>query len=355
MKILIIALSGAGDFLMSTPMIRELRLSFPKAKIDCLVMQGRISSGIASCDPDIDRVIYRDLRRYGVWNTLWRLADLRARRYDLSITTYPQAVWGYWFVSYLVHAKRRVGFTYDASAFGRLACRAFFTALIRERQSIHVVDNNMMAIKLLGLRRHLKNPKMVFEIPKGAAAFAARLFSDNGIRKAAIVHPGSGTTKNFVLKRWPAERFSSLCKGLYRLGYKVILVGGPEEESLRASVIAGSGLARGKEIFDLSSSIEKVAAVIQRGDLVVSNDSVIGHLAAAVGTRVVSIFGPTSEANTSPYTDNKVVVCMRPKQVRPFRHGEHAIAAEAAQSMNLITVADVLAAVRGDGKYRRGT
>lgn len=339
MNILIISLSGAGDVLMSTPLIRELRLSYPRARIDVLVMQGRATKDLFKDNKDVDKVIYFNFMEEGFLKSLIFCNKLSKQKYNLSITTYPQARLHYSVVSWLIHAKKRIGFNYETQ---RLRLNnLLFTHKIEEDFSLHVVENNLRVLKVLKKERRVEKPKLIFNLSKDDRNFASDFFEKNKIKKAVIIHPGSGTTKNFILKRWHKKRFAELCREIWKKEKeKIILVGGPDEEMLKREIIIKSGLKEGEEIFNLSGNINKTAAIINKSKLVVSNDTIIGHIAAAVDSKVVSIFGPTSWENTSPYTDKKVIVCKR-ANIKPWKHGRKGITKKQASSLYNIQVKDV--------------
>jgi len=339
MKILFISLSGAGDVLMATPLIRELKKAFPKAKIDCLVMQGAVARDLLVGNPYVDKIIYFNFLKKGVLKSLKFCRDLRKRDYNISITTYPQARYHYSVVSFLIGAKRRIGFEYESHAveFNKL----FFSDIVIEKFSDHVVSNNLKVLELLGIRHLKSGPGPFIKLEKENIDFAKKFFSNNKIKKAAVIHPGSGLTKNFHLKRWSDKKFSELCIRLSEeKNYIPLIVGGPDENSLKERIVEQSGLKKNKEIFCPSGNIKDIAAIIKKSEVVVSNDTLMGHLAAAAGTKVVSLFGPTSWENTGPYTKNRVIITKRPAGVKPFIHGK-GITTEQASYMDQTTVNDV--------------
>jgi lipopolysaccharide heptosyltransferase II len=343
-KILIIALSGAGDVLMSTPLIRELRLNYPKAEIDCLVMQGRVASDVLITNKDLSKVIYFNFMKEGVIKSLSFCKKMRKENYDLSITVYPQARYEYSIVSWLIGAKRRIGFNYDSQSLK--LNRLFFTDILEENFVEHVVMNNLKVLSLLGLRRKVKNPSLILNLGKSNINFANSFFTKNKIKKAVAIHAGSGTTKNFILKRWSRDKFASLASTLNReKGYKIILLGGPDEQELKNYIIKKSNLLENKEIFNLNTDILNTSAIIEKCKLLITNDTIMGHIAAAVGTKVIGLFGLSEEKNTGPFTKNKIIICKRPRSVAPFKHGGR-ITREQASCMDKIEVNDVLGAIK---------
>jgi len=336
MKIIIISLSGAGDVLMATPMIRGLRKRFSDAEIDVLVMQGKITKELLENNKDINKIIYFDFMKNGIVKSLKFCSRLRRRRYDLSITTYPQARLHYSVVSRIIGAKKRIGFHYETHKL--YWNNLFFTELVKENFNQHVVDNNL---NILGLFGAGDKSKIKIKLKKENILFADNYFRKNRIKKAVVIHPGSGTTKNFILKRWDKDKFAELCR---RIDRKIILVGGEDENYLKEEIIKKSGKIANKEIFNLNENINNTAAVIKKSGLVISNDSIIAHLGAAVNAKVIGIFGPTSWKNSGPYTNKKIIIDKSSGE--KYRHGSKGINKEQAGSLKKISVDDVYEAFK---------
>jgi lipopolysaccharide heptosyltransferase II len=338
MKILLICLSGAGDILMTTPAISEIRRLFPKAQIDYLVMQGKITKDLLKNNENLNKVIYFNFMKEGVRKSLKFVSKLRKEKYDLSVTLYPQARYHYSLVSYLIGAKKRIGFSYSSRKmdFNWI----FFNKVLKEDFSKHVVENNLKVVEFLGGRT--REVKLSNPVNRESKEFAKSYFQKNKIKKAVVIHAGAGATKNFHLKKWPKQKFAELAKIISKKSKsKIILVGGPEEEIQNKEIIELSGLKEGKDIFILNSDILECAAIIEKAGLIVSNDTVISHLAAAVGSYVVALFGPTSWENTGPYTKKRTIFCKRPKDMKPYVHGKKGLTKEQAKTMNLINVEEV--------------
>lgn len=342
-KILIIALSGAGDVLMTTPLITGLKKAFPSARIDCIVMMGKASKILLENNPNITNVIHFDFMKEGAFKSLLFCNKLRKEKYDLSITTYPQGRYHYSAVSFLIGAKNRIGFHYETQPinFNRL----FFHKTINEDFKKHVVEHNLEVLKHLEISLE-NNPKTIYNLTKESNSFADNFFKQHKIKKAVAIHPGSGTLKNFILKRWPKERFAQLSHLLAKQGYKILIVGGKEENELKESIITLSKLKKNKDIFNIDEEFNNSSAIISKAKAVISNDSIIGHLSAALNVPIISIFGPTSPENTAPYTKNKIVLCKRPQHIPPWQHGQKHITKAQADSLNLISVEDVMNAFK---------
>lgn len=212
-SILVLALAGVGDVLMTTPLLLELRTAFPGATIDVLVMQGQPAREVLDGNLDVNSVTLHDFMREPVWKSLRFCLGLRRRRYDCSITAFPLNRMAYNIVTWLAGARTRIGFDYA------IPCgsggRWLLTRQLREDTGIHVVENNLRILpEVFG--RPLASPRhrLVLKVTPRQERFADDFLVSHGLEGRTLVgfHPGSGTTKNLVLKRWAPEKWAELAR-----------------------------------------------------------------------------------------------------------------------------------------------
>jgi ADP-heptose:LPS heptosyltransferase len=115
---------------------------------------------------------------------------------------------------------------------------------------------------------------------------------------AIVVHPGAG----FGSRRWPADRYAEVARQLTRCGRRVVVSGGHDERALAQTVARQAGLPA-DAVLAGRLGLGDLAALIADAELVISNDTGVGHLATAYGTPSVLLFGPTSPAGWGPPTD----------------------------------------------------
>ncbi|HET9494923.1 MAG TPA: glycosyltransferase family 9 protein, partial [Chloroflexia bacterium] len=146
---------------------------------------------------------------------------------------------------------------------------------------------------------------------------AARLLQDTGNRHAmtpaplVALHPGAG--RYSMARIWPVERFAQVARALVdRYGAEIVIVGGPDEAESAAELEAKVERPGRVHAFAGRTSIHVTAALLERCDLFVGNDSGPMHMAAAVGTPVVAVFGPSNWGAWGPYAP-------------PDEHSPHAI------------------------------
>ena len=338
--ILVVSLAGAGDTLMATSLITELRRNYPNALIDVLVQHGAITKDLLKHNPSINKIQNFNFLEQTLLSSLIFIAKLRKSCYHLSINAYPQARHHYSLVAYLIRARFRIGFNYDSQTcrLGRL----FFHALINEDRHKHVIENNLKVLSVLNLSKP-QSPSITYSFSARNAEFADTFFNDHHITNSVVIHPGGGTQKNFWAKRWPQERFAILARCINRkYAATIIVAGGGDETQIKENIITHSQLTIGSEIINLNTDINNTAAVLKRSALVIANDSIIAHLAGAVGTYVIGLFGPSDEFHTGPFTRKASLLSKRPSTVAPYQHGSKGMTKIQADTIKLISIDDVL-------------
>jgi ADP-heptose:LPS heptosyltransferase len=201
------------------------------------------------------------------------------------------------------------------------------------RRGGHVIDKNLallrpLGIEAVGLREFPLpfQPEAVSRVDQGLAGSDAD--------RLAILNPGGG----WASKLWPAERFGQLAQALRRLGLRCLVSYGPGEEALAERVVTASSGAAQRAF---PTTIVDFVELARRARLVVAADTGPMHLACAVGTPVVALFGPTDPVRNGPFAAEDEVVRHVPTCAPCYRRG----CTEHAGIMDDITTAEVLAAV----------
>jgi ADP-heptose:LPS heptosyltransferase len=120
----------------------------------------------------------------------------------------------------------------------------------------------------------------------------------HGAREATLVHPGAASPA----RRWPAERFTAVARAAARAGRPVVVTGGPDEVALAHEVAARAGLPR-DAVHAGQNGVLALGRLVAAADRVVCGDTGVAHLATALGTPSVVLFGPTSPALWGPPAD----------------------------------------------------
>jgi lipopolysaccharide heptosyltransferase II len=223
---------------------------------------------------------------------LSQVAPLRAERFDLVVDLqglFRSAAIG-WFAGSSLH----VGFEN-----GREGSPWFYSRRVLVPQvEMHAVDRYLLVAKAVGAVES-GAPEFRFRIPQTDYDEIDRLLGRSGVT------PGTNwvamnISARWSSKRWPAASFAEVADRLQQQGCgPVVMIGGPDE---RAEVAAVSGMMKTPAI-DLAgaTTVGLLPALLSKASLLITNDSGPMHVAAAVGTPVVALFGPTSAVRTGPY------------------------------------------------------
>lgn len=320
-RILIIKLSSLGDVVQSLPVAGALRRRFPGARISWLV--GPASAGVVGICRHVDRVLaYAPSER----PLLELLAELRSLRPQVALDI--QGLIRTTSLAWLSRARWRIGFrSWQEGGFALCNLR-----VVPSRTDIHAVDAYLAFARYLGADGG--RPDFGLRVPRWAREHAARLLPDDGGRPAVALLPGT----RWDSKKWPAQSFASVARGLASLGVRCIVLGGSEDRAAGAAI----GAAAGPTALDLTgrTSLVDSAALLSRCALALGNDSGPMHLAAALGVPVIALFGPTDPARTGPYGAGHMVIQAPVPCLRCRRHRC------AVACMERLPAQEVLAAAR---------
>jgi heptosyltransferase-1 len=301
---LIVKLSSIGDVVHAMPAVAALRRAFPTARLTWVVE--RVAAPLLLGAPGLDEVIVLDTRgwrrQWHRWEVLRQAAAClsRLRRYPVDVALDFQGLMKSAAVAWYSRARRRIGFATDAlrEPPGRLA----YTEQVAVSPSEHVIRANLRLVEALGVA-----PPETYEfwLPplEDEAAYVAGQLSRQGITgRFALLNPGGG----WVTKRWPAANFGYLAELLWRQhGLASVVTYGPGETSLVAQVQA---VVRAAPVASFPTNLREYLALARRATVFVGGDTGPLHLAAAVGTPIVGLYGPTSAERNGPFAPADRVV-----------------------------------------------
>ncbi|MDH4071109.1 MAG: glycosyltransferase family 9 protein [Ignavibacteria bacterium] len=288
-RILLIKLRGIGDVLLSTVVIRNLACEFPEARLEFLTEPP--AADVLRGNDDLDEVLLFD--RHTISSTgLIRM--VRARKYDLVIDLFgnPRTA----LVTRLSRARYRVGY--------RFRGRRYAYNIVTEPRGgeVHNTQFNLDAIERIGVA--IQDRNLYFPVPAGDLEFADRFMASSelsGKRVAAISASGGWYTK-----RWGKERFAELADRLIgQHQCAVLLLWGPGEDQEAANIQA---VMREPAHLAPPTTLKQLGALLSRCSFMVSNDSGPMHIATAVGTPVLGIYGPTNPMLQGPYGKHHQVI-----------------------------------------------
>lgn len=304
MQILVITLAGIGNTLLSTPALRLLRETFPEAHIAALVMF-RGAREILETNPCVDEVVYWDFLNRNLIESLRSVLRLRKRGYDISLNAYPANRIEYNFISFLIGAKKRLGHRYDHQDI--LNFNFLNNRTIHENNDRHDIEENIALTQLLGCKEYEGQVAEIW-LTEADKKSTEEWLSERSLESGPLIgfHPGTARFKNQERRRWAKEKFAQLGDILSkRYKARTLIFGGPDEIQLAQEIL---GLMKCKGYLVKGTTLRQSAALIERCDLFVSNDSGLMHIAAALKVPVVAIFGPTNPVWVRPYSTKYVIV-----------------------------------------------
>lgn len=306
-RIIIMPLFGIGDALMCTPALRNLK-ERTGAHVSFLHMF-RTTHDVISNNPHVDENLYYPLIDSSRLSGIRYLLNLRGG-FDASINFYPSNRRDYNLASLIVGAPVRIGHRYregDLSGFNFLNNRT-----VMEDDNLHNVEENLRLLEFVGVDGQEPYPMEIHLSHEEKEAAREWLF-DRGLgtdRPLVGLHSGSSVFKDHTNKRWPAENFAVFMRDLTERieGVVFLLFGGPEEKPLKEQVISTSGLPGGRAFTVETAGIRATAAIMESCSGMLSNDSGLMHLAAALRVPTAAIFGPTNPEWLRPWgVDNRVL------------------------------------------------
>lgn len=294
-RILITRLSAIGDCILTMPVACAIRDAFPNAHIAWMT-QG-VGATFLHNHPAVDEVIKVPKGWLKSPREVLKLRkQLRQRKFDWTIDaqSLTKSAMGGW----LSGCKRRIGFSRGQ---GRELAPLLNNIRV-ERTADHVVDAYMQLLTPLGIH----TPQAEFSFPRDADAeqFISDYLLSAGVREPFVVlNPGAG----WPSKVWPAERYAEVAKYIgteFNLPSVVVWAG--DEEKQWAELI--SEQSDGHCTLAPSTSLPQLAALLRKGCLFVGSDTGPLHMATAVGTACVGMYGPTMPSDCGPYGQQHVSV-----------------------------------------------
>lgn len=324
-RVLVTKLRHHGDVLLASPVLATLKRVAPEAEIDALVYAE--TAPMLERHPALARLftIDRALKRQGTLAQVraeWRLLrDLRARRYDLIVhlTDHPRGLT----LAMLLRPTWSVTRARAKDERPRLWKLGFthFYPLPKGRPR-HTVETNLDALRRIGIQPAPEDKRLVLVPGPDAEARVATLFAERNLRAGGFVqvHPGT----RWLFKSWPAGRMAALVEKLVAEGFGVAITGAPDERE-RAMVdvlLAALSEACRSRVFDFTGklTLPELAALSAQARLFVGVDSAPMHIAAAVGTPAVALFGPSDEHEWRPWGVAHRVVASAEFPCRPCRN-----------------------------------
>lgn len=298
-KILVIKMRFHGDMLLTTPVISTLKRHYPDAKVDVLLYQDTIP--ILSENPDINAL-------YGLKNkkakTTEKIANfislirvLRSNQYDLVVNMADQ-----WMVAVLVRLLNvPMSISQDYQHRQSNFWRNSFTHLAPS-QGNNVVESNLSVLAPLGLDSYVSETTMSYNA--NCWQRVRQELDKAGVgERYVVIQP----TARQIFKCWENQKFSQVIDALHDRAIEVVLTSGPGAEDL-ACINAIANGCKQPPVTALAGKVTfpELGALIDHAALFIGVDSAPGHIAAAVKTPLIALFGATDHIFWRPWSDNMI-------------------------------------------------
>ncbi|MFH1073471.1 MAG: glycosyltransferase family 9 protein [Candidatus Firestonebacteria bacterium] len=283
-KILIIRFKGLGDIMLSMPAVKALKKSYPSASISMLINREaeQIVSGITYVD---EIMLHNRMIHGGISGSIRLISEIRKKKFDLVLDLYgnPRSA----LITILSKAKYRVGTNH------RIRQKAYNIKVPGPEEIIYGAKVHLLAAQAAGADISESDTALDLNIPAEAKESMDSYFFKNNIKKGELI--GVNPFANWDTKSWGKKKFAEVADKLIESGKKVIVLCGPGEDKS-----GFAGLMRNKPLIAPETNIKRLAYLLQNLKAVLTNDTVVKHLAVAVKTPTFTIYGATNPKAWEP-------------------------------------------------------
>src|SRR5689334_8660936 len=329
-RVLVIRLRSIGDTVLATPSLFALKRFLPHAQIDILV-EDWVAPLLAN-HPHVDNVI--ELKRGGVAKRMNAAREIRGARYDVVYNLHGGTTAT--FLARATGARYRVGFkTYQYANLHTVLAPS--PLLLWGQQKTHSVEQQLALLGWTGVPVS-DRPRTRLGIAPEAAGSVIQHLADAGLgdRKIALLHPAAA----FDTKRWATKNFARVAEYLAERAYAPVAIAAPHEAQIMEELVNEASVP----ILTLDLTLPEVSALASRSQIFVGNDSGIAHIAAAVGTPSVVIFGSSNIAHWRPWHRAAAEVVFEELPCQPC-HGYFCEKFPQPECILRVPVAKVIAAI----------
>jgi len=301
-RILVIKLRHIGDVLLTVPVFRALREHFREADISALVNSG--TEEVLKGNPLIDEILTFErsikglspLKRY--LNEAGFLMGLRDKRFDMTVDLTGgdrPAV-----ISFVSGARYRLGWKPKKGFIGK---KRLYTHLSDPDGQKHMVLQNLGVLSRFGIQTD--DLSVSFHVPEADRTDVIRILGANNVTEhdtIVHIHP----TSRWLFKCWKDEYMAEIMEWLLGRNIVVIVTSSPEMREMEKARKVLSLVGRNQRLIDLcgKTTIKQLGAVSEMSSLFFGVDSAPMHIAAAVGTPVIALFGPSGAFNWGPWDND---------------------------------------------------
>ncbi len=305
-RVLAIKFRHIGDVLLTIPALKALKATFPKADLTLMINSG--TEEMVSGNPVLDHIIVfnRDTLTASiaarVKEELRVISEVRKGRFDMTVN-FTDGDRGA-LVSFLSGARYRLA--YDPRGRGMMGKRKLYTHIaIKPDWRIHTIDRDLSLISAFGINGGDRKVDLYY--PEAAAEKVRHLLESSGMGERehfVHIHP----TSRWMFKAWTIEGNAAVVDHIQNMGVPVILTSGPAQREIDMVTEIVNHCSTSPIVFSGSLTLKELAAIIDRAIMFFGVDSAPMHMAAALGTPVVSMFGPSANSIWEPRGEDDTVI-----------------------------------------------
>jgi heptosyltransferase-3 len=297
-RVLVIKLRHHGDVLLTSPVFTALKKAGAHLSIDALIYQD--TREMLNLHPDLDQIWcidpnWKKLSLLKQGQAEWQLLkQLKERQFDLIVHLTPHKR-GAWLTRYL--RPRYAVAPNESSHFFRKSFTHTYPVIAGNRR--HTVEIHLDALRRLGIYPKKDQRQLTLKYSADTKHKVSKLLAEHDLlnRPYIVIHPAS----RWFFKCWPAPAMKALLHALQQRHIRVILTGAPDpfEASYIQQILPQSPL----NLLNLQGqlSLKELAIVIEKAQLFIGMDSVPMHIAAAMQTPTIALFGPSGDIEWGPW------------------------------------------------------
>jgi len=312
MKILVIKFRNIGDVLLTTPLIKNLKLNFPEAKIDVAVNKG--TESMLEQNPNVNKIVTYDRGYYKSLPKMKRVLEefkfLRSfKNYDIVINT-TEGDRGA-FISKFSNAKIKIGYPVKKNLFLK---NVYNKELPKPPLLRHIIENNLDAVRVLGGKVFEKKVEFYFDKK------AQEKIKNLNLGEFVHIHPVS----RWLFKCLDDKIMAKIIDYVQQKGKKVVITASPDEKEIqKVNEILKHAKTKPLNLAG-KLSLKEVGALSKQAKLFIGVDTAVMHMAAAVDTPVIAFFGPSGAFNWGPW-DNSMTKSGYTKKNGIQKMGKHIV------------------------------
>jgi len=332
-SICVLRLSAIGDVCNAVAVVQAVQRHYPQAAITWVV--GKVESQLLQGLPGVRLVVFDKRQGWRAYVQLWR--ELRSQRFDALL--HMQVALRANLASLCIRARRKIGFDWHTA-------KELHALFMRERvapvQGMHVLEGFREFARAIGVPMQM--PRWAMPIAPEHHVWAQQRLQSSGYQRHLVLCPSASLPH----KNWLPERYAAVADYAAQQGFAVWLCGGPDaaEQAMAQAIVQASRTGPG-QLFNLTghTHLQQLLALIQQATVVLSPDTGPAHMAVAVGTPVIGLYGIHNPARTGPYGSPYVVevyhqhlLAQTGKTASQVKWGTRVKGAQVMQSIQVHTV-----------------